>query len=732
MKTSLLPDRALFYRDSILLSYGQVFFANHKGLGLLLLVASFINPFAGLSGLVAVICTVAMAQAIGLNPAITRSGLYSYNTLMLGLVMGIYFQVNMAFMMVLLLGCFITLLLTLWMSVKAAAYKLPFLSLPFILGVWVVLLSSRSLGALRLSERGLYELNEWWNLGGPMLVGLYEKINGWYFPFAVDVYFKSLGAIIFQSNIITGLIIAFGLLVYSRIAFSLSLIGFYSGYLFCYFVQGNIAELEHSYIGFNFILTAFALGGFFVVPSARSYLLVALCMPVVSLCIGALSTLVQVYQVPLYSLPFSLVVIGVVFTLLNRFEAKGLSLVVFQQYSPEKNLYSFWNQTERFKNNTYYHIHLPFFGEWQVSQGHSGSITHKGDWRFAWDFDVRDENEKTHRLPGKSTFDFYCYALPVLAPAPGYVTTIIDDVEDNKIGDVNVEENWGNTIVIKHDEYLFSKISHIKSNSFKVKVGDYVLKGDAIALCGNSGRSPEPHIHFQLQAAPYVGAKTISYPISYFISKETDTYSFHSFEIPKEGQTLLRPVVNPTLQKAFYFIPGLKMRFLVLKDGKNEAADWEVFVDALNQSYIYCHSTKSTAYFVNNGTLHYFVSFFGDKNSLLYYFYLGAYKVFLGYYPNLTIKDSMPIEGFYGGVAKYVHDFAAPFHRYLKARYESAYSEANDTMEPTKLTLQSSAAAVVGKRVRRKIDFTFSIEANTIVGFKIFEKNICVEAKRLA
>ena len=59
-------------------------------------------------------------------------------------------------------------------------------------------------------------------------------------------------------------------------------------------------------------------------------------------------------------------------------------------------------------------------------------------------------------------------------------------------------------------------------------------------------------------------------------------------------------------------------------------------------------------------------------------------------------------------------------------------SQANDTMEPTKLTLQSSAAAVVGKRVRRKIDFTFSIEANTIVGFKIFEKNICVEAKRLA
>ncbi len=428
-----VPEIILFYRDSIVRSYGQIFFSDDRGFSVLLLAVSFINPFAGMSGLLAVISVIIMAKVMGLNPAITRTGLYSYNALMLGLVMGIYFQFSLAFFVVLLLGNFVTLLITVWMAVRTSSSKVPFLSIPFILGVWVVLLSSRSLGAIQLSERGVYELNELWNFGGPVLVAAYEKINEWNVPLAFDIYLKSLSAIIFQFNIIAGSIIAIGLLVYSRIAFSLSLIGFYSGYLFCYFVQGNISELQDSYIGFNFILTALGLGGFFLVPSSKSYLLVALSTPLVSLLIGALGTVLGVYQLPLYSLPFSLIVIGMVFTLNNRFEVKGLAPVLYQLYSPEKNLYSFWNQMERFKNDTYYHIHLPFFGEWRMSQGHAGGITHKGDWRFAWDFDIVDETGKTYRPPGKTTSDFYCYGLPVLAPAAGYVATVVDDVDDNEI-----------------------------------------------------------------------------------------------------------------------------------------------------------------------------------------------------------------------------------------------------------------------------------------------------------
>ena len=138
--------------------------------------------------------------------------------------------------------------------------------------------------------------------------------------------------------------------------------------------------------------------------------------------------------------------------------------------------------------------------KWHISQGHNGKITHLGDWQHAWDFDIVNEKEETYRYPGIKTTDFYCYDLPVLAPAAGYVVEIINNVEDNEIGEVNIKENFGNTIIIKHGEYFYSKLSHLKKDSFKVAVGDYVYKGTIIASCGNSGRSPEPHLHFQLQA----------------------------------------------------------------------------------------------------------------------------------------------------------------------------------------------------------------------------------------
>jgi murein DD-endopeptidase MepM/ murein hydrolase activator NlpD len=423
---------------------------------------------------------------------------------------------------------------------------------------------------------------------------------------------------------------------------------------------------------------------------------------------------------------------AMIFLLYNRYEAKGLALVALQEFSPEKNLYSYWNQFERFRHNTYFHTHLPFFGEWHISQGHAGAITHKDDYRFAWDFDVVDETGKTYRLPGKQTTDFYCYGLPVLAPAPGYVTTLIDDVEDNEIGDVNIDQNWGNTLVIKHGEYLYSKISHIKQGSFKVKVGDYVTTGDTLAFCGNSGRSPEPHLHFQLQAAPHVGAKTLSYPICYYISKEIDGFTFHSFEIPTEKQIVIRPITSKLLRQAFHFIPGMKLKFNEDNQGQKILHEWEVFVDAFNQPYLYCATTQSSAYFVNNGTLHYFTSFYGDRTSLLFLFYLGAYKVLLGYYPSLEINDTFPVEGFYSGIVKYAQDFIAPFKRFLKAAYSSSYLDANDLQDPTQLVLKASARVTVGNRIKRQIDFSFQMEREQITGFTVIENNVCIEAKRLA
>lgn len=719
----LSPANIVFCRDSITNAYSQVLFSDRPWLGGLLLVVSFINPYAGASGLLAVTFTFFLANGLGLSKELIRNGTYGYNVLLLGLAMGVYYDFSLSFVLMLALGCYIALMLTVWMAVRSSAYKIPFLSLPFVLSVWVVVLSSRGISSIQLTERGIYELNDLWQMGGAPLVEAYNKVEHIHFPFALDVYLKSVGSIFFQHNLAGGFLIALGLLLHSRIAFSLSLIAFYAGYFFCWITQGNIDQLNNSYVGFNFVLTGLAVGVYFI-PSVKSYLLTALIMPVVSVAIGALDVVVSGYQLPIFSLPFSIVVIGLVFLMWNRVEAKGLPMVLHQQLSPEKNLYSFRTDGIRFQSSAFWHIHLPFFGEWRVAQGHGGDITHKGDWSYAWDFDIADETGKTFKLPGHDRSDFYCYGLPVLAPAAGYVVTIINEVEENEVGNVNTAENWGNTIVIKHHDHLYSKLSHIRKDSFKVKVGDYVRQGAILAACGNSGRSPEPHIHFQLQATPDVGSKTLKYPIAFFIEKGEPPI-FRTFDIPVEGKAIFNADPHPVIQNAFTFTPGQKLRFRT--DGaKPQQVEWEVRVDALNQSYLYCAATQSAAYFVNNGITFYFTQFYGNRQSLLFNFYLAAYKLLLASHPGIVVTDVLSVQGFYNSATKFLHDFTAPFYLYLHAHYRSGVVEKGDA------SFDVSSAAMVkrGSHLHKQIIFTISVNSTGITQFSILENDSCTTAKR--
>ena len=721
-----------FYRDSIVNSYAQIFFSNHKWLAYLLLLASFIDPYLGVSGLIAAAASVFFAKWMGFNQESIRSGMYSYNSILVGFTIGVFYKFSLPFFGILLLASLLTMLITVCLSAFVAAYRIPFLSLPFMLGVWAILLGARGFKAIELSERGIYAINDLYSFWGPDMAKFMQEMALLKFPLLIDVYLKSMGAIFFQYNLLTGILMALGLLIYSRIAFSLSVLGFLTGYYFVQFFQGNMTELEYSYIGFNYILSSVALGGFFMVPSLRSYLLVMVSAALIALSISALGNFFYVFQLPIYSLPFSIVVMLMIYALNNRYSMNGLHMVQYQQYSPEKNLYTYHNRLERFKNDTYFHIHLPFYGEWFVSQAHEGAITHKDDWRFAFDFVIADETQKTFKSPGEEVTDFYCYNLPVLSPAAGYVVTLVDGIVDNAIGEVNLGENWGNAIVIKHSDFLYSKITHIKEASFKVKLGDYVKKGEVLASCGNSGRSPEPHIHFQVQSTPFVGAKTLKYPISYYVSKQNEKYTFHSFDYPLEGQTIFRINTTTLLKNNFDFVPGMTMDFAVDRDGEKSNVKWEVFVDSANQSYIFCHETQSLAYFVNNETLHYFTDFKGDKKSLLYYFYLGAHKILLGYYYELEVKDVLPIDGFFTGFSKVIQDFVAPFGIYLKTEYSAKFIEIDDPMSPSKIRISSSALVKIGENVKRKIEFYFVLNHSKNFTMTINEGKICTHVIRIA
>jgi murein DD-endopeptidase MepM/ murein hydrolase activator NlpD len=395
-------------------------------------------------------------------------------------------------------------------------------------------------------------------------------------------------------------------------------------------------------------------------------------------------------------------------------------LTPFQNYSPEKNLYQYLNSRERLSDLKYLNIKPPFMGSWLVSQGYNGNITHKNDWHQALDFVIQD-GQKTFRFPGTKAEDFYCYNKPVLACADGVVETITDYVEDNEIGSINKIENWGNSIVIRHAAGLYSKVSHLKKNSAKVKVGDSVKQGDLIGLCGNSGYSPEPHLHFQMQNTPYIGSKTLAYPFSYFNAEENQQQSFHTYEIPKEGTTISLIPINTSIKEAFSFRPGSIIKLLT-PAGKTVIL--EVQADASNQTYFYSKATNSYAYFINNGTAFYFTGFYGNQQSLLHLFYLAAYKVIFTDSIENKCTDIYPLQFVSEKPVSWMQDIIAPFYQFIKLNYQSNNRIKNETIK-----INSQQFETKFRKKKQTMNAEVILEHNRIQSFQINFNGSQTEAK---
>jgi urea transporter len=219
------------------------------------------------------------------------------------------YQPGIEFFFVLVFASLFTFFLSIWLEGFFGKYGLPYLSWPFLFGLWMVTLASRQFTALDMSERGIFLLNEIYQYGGMKMVNLYFWANELQIHEAIKIYFRSLAAIFFQYHLIAGLLVAVGLLVYSRIAFLLSVVGFFSAYFFYILFGANLADLSYGYIGFNFILTAIAIGGFFIVPSKYSFLWVILLTPIISFIITAASTFFNLVNLSIYSLAFNIVVV---------------------------------------------------------------------------------------------------------------------------------------------------------------------------------------------------------------------------------------------------------------------------------------------------------------------------------------------------------------------------------------------------------------------------------------
>lgn len=184
-----------------------------------------------------------------------------------------------------------------------------------------------------------------------------------------------------------------------------------------------------------------------------------------------------------------------IFTAIVVNQAGEVELLQFRPAPPAPG-----NRYVDYKDTT--KLRLPFDGDWFVYVGgreiYQNANAYREAERYTTIFTVVKDG-RTFSGDGSKNDQFYCYGQPVLAPADGTVVLINNSYADNLPGRSEEIMPTGNRVLISHGHNEYSLLMHLKQESIKVKTGQKVKQGDAIAECGNSGNSPAPHLEYRLQ-----------------------------------------------------------------------------------------------------------------------------------------------------------------------------------------------------------------------------------------
>lgn len=123
--------------------------------------------------------------------------------------------------------------------------------------------------------------------------------------------------------------------------------------------------------------------------------------------------------------------------------------------------------------------HLPFRvdTEVRVTQGFHGYTSHRDDLAYAVDFACEE-------------------GTPITASRSGVVWAARDDSNRGCPSEACVDD--ANYIILDHGDGTYSSYFHLQHKGAIVEPGEQVCQGQVIGLCGNTGFSTGPHLHFSV------------------------------------------------------------------------------------------------------------------------------------------------------------------------------------------------------------------------------------------
>jgi urea transporter len=625
----------------------QVLFSRSSAVGLLLWAAAATAPRALASGLVAVLAATLLATLLELDPDAIRAGDYGYNALLVGLGVGHVFGLGAPALALLLVGAAASVLITAalrgWLGVSA---NLPVLSLPFLCVFQLVAPAAAFAGAAQ----------------APLVLEPHG-IDG-ALPDGLELFLKSLGGLFFLPQVGAGALVLAALTVHSRISASLTASAFAAVLLLTSGAAALPEGVTVGGLGYNAMLTAVALGAVFFVPSSASFLLGLLGALVSVLVTLGLSAPFARMGVPLLIVPFNATVLLMLVALRQRIRDLRPKSVDFLSGTPEQNLAYYRTRRTRFAWLHAVSFQLPGRGAWTCTQGVDGAFTHQGAWRHGFDFEVLDDDGRLHRGEGLENDDYHCFRLPVVAAAAGTVVAIESGVADNAVGEVDVERNWGNHVLLHHGVGLYSLVAHLSRGSVKVALGQVVARGDVLGLAGSSGRSPRPHVHFHLQATDVVGAPTLPCRFTDVVLERAAGAAsggaaspVQAGVVPREGDVLRN--LRPGDEVDAYL--GLELGASATFRTQHGEEHLTVGVDLYGRHVVRSDERPATLFYGRGDAFFTAYDAVGDDASVLHLLRAALPRLPLELNPALTWTDHLPARRYRPWLGRVLVDVLSPF-----------------------------------------------------------------------
>ncbi|MGE4470695.1 MAG: urea transporter [Desulfovibrio sp.] len=287
------------FGEVVLRGCGQVMFQNNPITGLLFFVGMFYNSWElGLCALVGTIVSTGLAMLLGADRGAVEAGLFGFNGTLAGVALPFYFVFSPELLLYVVLNAALATIIMAALMNFLGRWGVPALTAPFVLATWTLMFCASQFGALHTGPLLAASIPD----PAAMVQGVDANIQTLW-----EGVTKGVGEVMFQDNIVTGIIFVVAILVNSRISALFAVIGSLVGLLTAMLLQSPETPLRLGLYGYNSVLCGIALGGVFYFLNWKTFLYALGCMIVGAIATASITVMLAPVGMPALTWPFIIV-----------------------------------------------------------------------------------------------------------------------------------------------------------------------------------------------------------------------------------------------------------------------------------------------------------------------------------------------------------------------------------------------------------------------------------------